>query len=293
MSAIDPVFSGPVPPAAASARRGDRLRDLDPLLVISLGVCLLLVAVAIFGPTLAPHSPTQTSILNANLGGSSEHLLGTDQLGRDLASRILAGARLSLTGPLVVVLISAVAGSTLAIAGVWIGGLFERVSVRLIDVMFAFPSLLFAILAVAVFGTGFLAPVLALSLAYTPYMARVVRSVARRERDLPYIDACQLGGLSSWRICSRHILPNVWPVILAQATIAFGGALIDLAAISFLGLGVQPPKTEWGLMVADGTTALLNGYPRQAVSAGVMIIVTVVAFNVLGERLARRAELSR
>ncbi len=293
MNAIDPVLSGPVPPLAASGQRLERLRGLDPLLVISLGVCLLLVVLAVFGPIVAPHSPTQTSILKADLGSSSDHLLGTDQLGRDLASRVLTGARLSLTGPLVVVLISAVAGSTLAIAGVWIGGLFERVSVRLIDVMFAFPSLLFAILAVAVFGTGFLAPVLALSLAYTPYMARVVRSVARRERALPYIDACQLGGLSSWRICTRHILPNVGPVILAQATIAFGGALIDLAAISFLGLGVQPPKTEWGLMVADGTTALLNGYPRQAISAGVMIIVTVVAFNVLGERLARRAELTR
>ena len=293
MSAIDPVLSGPVAPAVGAGPRLERLRGLDPLLVGSLAVCLVLVALALLGPALAPHSPTATSILNANLGSSSEHLLGTDQLGRDLASRILAGARLSLTGPLVVVLISAGAGSTLAIAGVWVGGAFERVSVRVIDVLFAFPSLLFAILAVAVFGTGFLAPVLALSLAYTPYMARVVRSVARRERDLPYVDAGRLGGLSSWRICTRHILPNVAPVILAQATIAFGGALIDLAAISFIGLGVQPPKTEWGLMVADGTTALLNGFPRQAVSAGVMIIVTVVAFNVLGERLARRAELRR
>jgi peptide/nickel transport system permease protein len=175
---------------------------------------------------------------------------------------------------------------------VWLRGAFEEISVRLIDIMFAFPSLLFAILMVAIFGEGFVAPVIALSVAYTPYMARVVRSIARRERDLAYVDACLVGGLSSWRICARHILPNVWPVILAQATIGFASAMIDLASISFIGLGTQPPSVDWGLMVSEGTTPLLNGYPRECFSAGIMIIITVVAFNVLGERLARRSNVA-
>jgi peptide/nickel transport system permease protein len=293
MSALEPGLSNVAAPDGRLLAIRDRARRVDPLLIIAATVCVLLGALAVFGPLVAPHSPSETSILQANQGASAEHLLGTDSLGRDLFSRILTGARLSLAGPLLVVTISTVAGTTLAISGVWIRGPFERVSVRAIDVMFAFPSLLFAILAVAVFGEGFIAPVLALSVAYTPFMARVVRSVARRERDMPYVDACLLGGLSSWRICTRHLLPNVAPVILAQATIGFASAIIDLAAISFVGLGVQSPSTDWGLMVADGTTALLNGYPRECISAGVMIIITVVAFNVLGERLSRRTQPQR
>ena len=270
-----------------------RARAADKVLLGAAVVCGLLVLLAVLGPLIAPHSPTQTDILNANQGTSGQHWLGTDALGRDIASRILHGARHSLLGPAFVIAISTLLGTALAIASVWFGGWFDRASARVLDVLFAFPALLFAILAVAVFGAGIVAPVLALSIAYTPYLARVVRSVARRERELAYIDACRLAGLSGWRICSRHILPNVAPIIRAQATIAFGSVLIDLAAVSFLGLGVQPPTAEWGVMVSDGRTALLDGYPLEAIAPGVMIIVTVVAFNVLGERLAARSEIGR
>ena len=147
-----------------------------------------------------------------------------------------------------------------------------------------------AIIAVAVLGTGLLAPVLALSLAYTPYIARVLRSVALRERHLPYVESCQLVGYSGWAICLRHLLPNVMPLIRAQATLAFGAALVDLAAISYLGLGVQPPTPEWGIMVSDGQSSLLNGYPLESLSAGLLIVFVVVLVNLLGERFAARAE---
>lgn len=286
----------PVPISAAqrgrAARAARSLAD-DKLLLLSGGLCVAIVAIALFGPLLAPASPSETSILEANLGSSSEHWLGTDALGRDILTRVLYGARLSLVGPALIIAVSTVVGTGTAIAAVWVGGRVERALNRVLDVLFAFPALLFAILAVAILGTGLIAPVIALSIAYTPYMARVVRSVARRERSLPYIDACQLAGLSSWRICSRHILPNVLGVVRAQASIAFGAALIDLAAISFLGLGVSPPAAEWGLMVANGSTALLNGYPLECLAAGTCIVVTVVAFNVLGERLAVRSEARR
>lgn len=161
---------------------------------------------------------------------------------------------------------------------------------RILDLLFAIPGLLVAIIAVAVLGTGLTAPVLALSLAYTPYIARVLRSVALRERHLAYIESCQLVGYSGWAICVRHLLPNVMPLIRAQATLAFGAALVDLAAISYLGLGVQPPTPEWGIMVSDGQSSLLNGYPLESLSAGLLIVFVVVLVNLLGERFAARAE---
>lgn len=286
----DLAIDNPELSAAPVEERRQGRRKRDKILVISATVCGLIVLMAIIGPWIAPHSPKETDVLSANLGSSGEHLFGTDSLGRDIFSRVLAGARLSVLGPALVVLVSTILGTVLAISSAWFGGATDRIIARGLDVLFAFPGLLFAIIAVAVFGQGLTAPVIALSIAYTPYIARVVRSVALRERNLPYIEACRLAGFSSWRICARHIFPNAWPIILAQATFGFGSALVDLAAISFLGLGVQPPDNEWGLMVSDGRTALLNGWPQEAFAAGGMIVLTVVAFNVLGERLARGAE---
>lgn len=262
--------------------------SMDVVLWLSVTVLVALVLIAIFGPMLAPHSPTATSLLHANAGPSPEHPLGTDSLGRDTLSRLLFGARLSLLGPAVVIIVATVLGTALAILAAWTGGGVERLVVRLLDLLFAFPSLIFALLAVAVFGQGLVAPTIALALAYTPYLARVVHSVAAAERQQPYFDACRMAGFSGLRMCARHLLPNVSGTVRAQATIMFGSALVDLAAISFLGLGVQAPQSEWGLMVADGRSALLAGAPMQALSAGAMIVVTVVACNVLGERIASR-----
>lgn len=265
----------------------------DKLLIATGAVCVALVLAAVLAPVLAPYDPTQTDILNQNLGPSSAHLLGTDALGRDIFSRLLYGARLSLLGPALVTVIAATAGTTLAIASVWVGGTFDRAVSRVLDVLFAFPALIVAVLAVAIFGQGLLAPVLALSIAYLPYVARVVRSVALRERHMAYIDACRSLGYSGWRICGRHIFPNVRLLVAAQATISFAGALMDLAAISFLGLGVQPPASDWGLMVNDGSSALLNNHPMQTLAAGGAIVLTVVAFNVLGDRLSAAFEVTR
>ncbi|MDX3587138.1 ABC transporter permease [Streptomyces europaeiscabiei] len=279
-----------LPAPAPLVRVTRRLRSADMVLVVAMAVCVLLVCVAAAAPLLAPYDPAQTDVLAAGRSASAQHWLGTDSLGRDILSRLLYGARLSLLGPALVVTVATVAGTTLAIASVWYGGWFDRAITRLSDVLFAFPGLLFAVLAVALFGSGLTAPVTALAIAYTPYLTRIVRSVAYRERNLPYIEACELAGLSGWRICTRHLLPNLLPVIRAQAVISFGTALVELGAISYVGLGVQPPTTDWGLMIADGQTALLNGRPQAALAAGLAIVVTVVAFNLLGERLADRAE---
>lgn len=273
--------------------RLSRLLPRDWLLLTAGGVCLGLVLAAVLAPLIAPYDPSQTDILNQNLGASGAHLLGTDALGRDILSRVLYGARLSLLGPAIVTVVCTAIGTMLAIASVWVGGAFDSAVARLLDVMFAFPGLIVAVLAVAIFGQGLVAPVIALSLAYVPYVARVVRSVALRERHLAYIDACQSLGYSGWRICAHHIFANVKLIAAAQATIAFASALIDLAGLSFIGLGVQPPASDWGSMVSEGGSALLNNHPLETIAAGGAIVLTVVAFNVLGDRLSTASEVIR
>lgn len=270
--------------------RSEEPRARADVIAVAAGcVCAGLVLVAIFAPLIAPYQPDSIDVTAINQGPSAVHLLGTDSLGRDVLTRVLYGARLSLLGPALVTLLSTTLGAAVAIAGTWLGGAFDRVLARLLDILFAFPALLFAVLAVVAFGAGLMAPVIALSVAYTPYIARVVRAGAVRQRQLPYIEACQLLGYSSWRSAVYHLLRNVRLLIVAQATIAFGYALLDLAAISFIGLGVQPPAAEWGLMVSEGDSALLNGYLSESLAAGAAIVVTVVAFNILGERLAARS----
>jgi len=268
-------------------------RSKDKLLVVSGAVCLLVALVAVFGTVLAPHPPDQTDVLNASLGPSADHWFGTDGLGRDIISRAMAGARVSFAGAGFIVLGSAFLGTTLAIFAAWNGGWVDRNINRVLNVMFAVPGILVAVLASAIFGAGFWAPVIALTIVYVPFYARVVRSSAVRECKMPYIEGLELAGVSSWRICTRHVLRNVSPIALAQATIAFGSALVDFAAVSFLGLGVQPPQAEWGLMVADGRSEILSGAPQQSLVAGACIVVTVVAFNVLGDRLSSRIGADR
>jgi peptide/nickel transport system permease protein len=273
--------------AATEAIRasGERLRRVDPTVVVLAGLLALLVLAAVFAPLLAPYPPDQTNVLDANAAPSAAHWLGTDELGRDILSRLLYGARLSLLGPALIIVFSTILGVILAVSSAWAGGWYRLMVSRGVDVLFAFPALLIAILAVAFFGTGLIAPVIALSLGFTPYAARVVQSVAVRERSLAYIESCGLVGFTGWSICMRHLIPNVMPIIRSQATISFGYAVVAMASVSFLGLGVQPPTPEWGLMVAEGQSGLLEGYPQLALSAGFMIVLVVVLTNLLGERL--------
>jgi peptide/nickel transport system permease protein len=184
-------------------------------------------------------------------------------------------------------------GTVLAISSAWRKGAYDTVVSSGLDVLFAFPAILLAILAATVFGAGLMAAVLALAIAYTPYVARVLRGAALRERSQQYVDALSVQGLSAFSICMRHLIPNMAPLIVAQATILFGYAMVDLAAISFLGLGVQPPNPDWGVMVSENQSGLIQGYPVAALSAGLCIVIVVVAFNVLGERLYEQAQRER
>ncbi|WP_205862103.1 ABC transporter permease subunit [Planosporangium thailandense] len=286
------TLTGVEPLAVTSSRqrRSGRgtVRRLGPLGVAAVVIVGLLVLAALLAPLIAPYDPAIGSVVERYQAPGAAHVLGTDQSGRDLLSRLLYGARTSLTGAAVVVLLAAAGGTVLALVATWFGGRVDALVGRLLDLLFAFPNLLLAILVVAVFGTGLTQAAVALAVAYVPYTARVLRSVALRERRLAYVQAAELQGLSGFVVTGRHLLPNIAPQILTGAAINFGYAMIDLAALSFLGLGVQAPTADWGLMVSQGQDSLLQGYPGQSLLAGACIVVAVAAFSVIGERLGGR-----
>ncbi|MCX4782840.1 ABC transporter permease [Streptomyces sp. NBC_01264] len=264
-----------------------------PLSLFCTGFVAFVVLVAVLAPWIAPYDPNSVDLANALAGPSADHLLGVDASGRDTFSRLVLGAHTSLLGPLGVVTFSTVAGVAIGTAAAWRGGWLDSVLSRSTELVFAFPGMLLAILIVSVYGEGLLAPVIALAIAYLPYVSRLTRSLVLAERARAYVEAYQVQGHSGAQICLRHVVPAVMPVVLAQSAINFGYALIDLAGLAFLGLGVPALTPDWGRMVFDGNAAIQAGYPLSAIVPCVAIMLTVVAFNVVGEawadKVARRA----
>ena len=254
---------------------------------------LLLVLVAILAPVLAPSDPNAIGLSNSLAPPSSAHLLGTDSSGRDILSRLIFGTRTSLAGPFLVIVLSTLVGVPLGLLGGFRGGWIDGVLGRVWDVLFAFPPLLLAIVIVAAFGAGFWTSTIAIAITYVPLLARVVRGVVLSERERAYVDACSVQGFSGLRVATWHVLPNVAPTIVAQSTLNFGYALLDLAGLAFLGLGVQPPTADWGQMLSSGRASLILHSFSEVVSASIMIAITVVAFNMLGDALLRRAGRTR
>jgi len=250
-------------------------------------VIATLVAVAVLAPLIAPYDPDAVDLGNGLAGPSGAHLLGTDNLGRDILSRLMFGTRLSLIGPLIVVFISTVLGILFGLIGGYFGGVIDGVTGRIWDLLLGFPPLLLAIALIAVFQPGFSTAVVAISIIYVPLLARVVRSVVLIEKRKAYVDACRVLGYSPWRTAFRHVLPAAIPTIVAQSTLNFGYALLDLAGLAFLGLGVQPPTADWGVMLAEGRKVLLLS-PWEVLSAALVVALAVVAFNLLGDSVTQR-----
>jgi peptide/nickel transport system permease protein len=251
-------------------------------------VLAIAVIAAVAGPWLAPDNPELPNLQISWVGPVGGHLLGFDFEGRDVLSRLLAGAQSSMLGPLMVVALAMAGGAALAVAAAWRRGAVDAFISSGMDVLFAFPGILLAVLATTVFGAGLTAAAVALSVAYLPYVARVLRSGALKERNQPYVHALEVQGATAARICLAHILPNMSRMIVAQATVLFGYAMVDLAAISFLGLGVQPPAANWGVMISENEPGILQGYPLPSLAAAACVVVVVIAVNVLGERLLER-----
>ncbi|MER6501321.1 ABC transporter permease [Streptomyces sp. NPDC001455] len=290
----------PAPSGASGAlRRRPGLRGLKalgqgPLFMVAVAVLGALVLVAVLAPLLAPYDPEAVDLSVSLTGTSADHLLGTDQSGRDILSRLIHGARTGLLGPLLVVVVSTLLGTFIGVIAAWGGGWADTVLSRSMDMVFAIPGLLLAILLVSVVGSGMTAPVVAMAVAYTPYVGRLVRGIARQEKARPYIESYRVQGWSGWTICLRHLLPNIAPTVFAQSAMNFGYALMDLAALSFLGFGVQPPTADWGAMINEGQAALQQGAMLPALAPSACIVLAVVAFGIVGEgladRIARREE---
>ncbi|MFC9399155.1 ABC transporter permease [Streptomyces sp. NPDC057027] len=268
--------------------RALRLFGQGPLFAVSVAVLAVLVLVALLAPVLAPYDPDALDLSSSLVGTTGDHLLGTDQSGRDILSRLLYGARTGLLGPLLVVGVSTLLGTVLGMVAAWRGGWVDTVLSRSMDMVFAIPGLLLAILLVSVVGSGLTAPVIAMSVAYTPYVGRLVRGIARQEKARPYIEAYRVQGWSGWTVSVRHLLPNIAPTVFAQSAMNFGYALMDLAALSFLGFGVQPPAADWGAMINEGQAAVLQGAMLPALAPSACIVLAVVAFGIVGEGLADR-----
>ncbi|MDQ2955534.1 MAG: ABC transporter permease [Actinomycetota bacterium] len=255
---------------------------------LSLAVILVAGFLVVFGPLIAPYPPNRADLSLAYVRPGAGHLLGFDSQGRDLLSRLLVGARSSLLGPMLVVLLSMGVGTALAVLSAWRRGWLDAALSAALDIVFAFPGVLLAVLAAAVFGPSELSAALSVAVAYLPYVARIARAAAMRERNQPYIEALEVQGNSALSICVRHIVPNIRALLVAEGAILFGWATLDLAAIAFLGLGVTPPQADWGVMVSEGETGVLQGFPTESLIAGAAIVLVVVAFNLLGEQLSER-----
>ena len=284
MSSRTSTMTSTTPQGSAVSPRSQRA-SLGVSGWLAVGFLVLLVLAAVLAPVVASQDPNAASLLDSYGPPSAEHWLGTDATGRDIAARLLYGSRTSLLGPALIVLsalcLSIPQALTAAWSRSWVSGMINR----FVDVVFAIPGILLAILTVAVFGPGLRASVAALAVAYMPFMARVVMSAAESQRRLPYVDVLTVQGVAPRRIMVVHVLHNIAPILVGQATITFAYALIDLAALSFLGLGVQAPNADWGVMVSD-RNAVLQGHPQQVVVASIAIVATVMALLVLGSRLS-------
>lgn len=269
------------------------LRKLGPLGIAASIVLIVFVLAAALAPWIAPYDPDFPDLLSALSGPSAQHLLGADALGRDLLSRLMWGARITLLGPALVILIATVVGVVLALLAAWNRGIVDTVISWILDVLFAVPGIVFGLIAVAIFGPNLMTVVVGLSIGYIPYVARVVRGAALRERNMPYVQAAWLQGQSGFGISLRQILPNVQPIVTAQAVSSLGFAVVDLAAVSFLGLGVQPPTADLGLMVKSGFDSMLRGQAGEAITAGLAIVLIVWSITVIGDRLTSNARSIR
>lgn len=252
--------------------------------LVSLVFILALVVIAVIGPYITPYNPIETEMSNALKPPSAEHWFGTDQLGMDIFSRVIAGTRVSLTVGLLAVSIALTIGIVLgAIAG-YAGGWLDTVIMRLMDMMLAIPSILLAITLMAALGKGIDKAVIAIGLVSIPEYARIVRGNILSIKENDYIAAAHVVGLSDARIIFRHVLPNALSVIIVRATLGISSAILDTAALGFLGLGVQPPQPEWGDMLGRARGFIFQA-PHTLLYPGMAITATVLAFNLLGDGL--------
>lgn len=256
----------------------------NKLAVIGSTFILLFLLCALFAPLIATHDYRSQDLFHTLQKPGGGHLMGTDDLGRDIFSGIVYGSRISLLIGFSVLLFGGVIGTVIGVLSGFVGGKLDLVLMRVVDTMMAFPTILLALLLVSIVGTGLKGAIVAVSVATIPRFARVVRGSVLKIKANEYIDACEVLGQSQLKILFMHILPNGIAPIIVEATITFGSSLLVISGLGFLGLGADPLSAEWGAMLSNARAYLLTA-PHLAIYPGIAIAVTVLGFNLLGDGL--------
>lgn len=251
-------------------------------LIFFLILAVILLLVTIFADRIVPYDPYAQDLSKSMMPPSSEHLMGTDRYGRDMFSRVIVGAQVSIFSTLALVGVISVFGTIVGTLCGYYGGAVDSIVMRISDVCLAFPGLVFALAIAALLGGGVGNAVVALAVISWPKYARVARSQTLALKNVPFVLAARLSGCTSLQMILRHILPNILGPILVTAMLDIGTMMMELAGLSFLGLGAQPPTAEWGNMMSGGRS-MLQTYPWLVLSPGLAIFVTVVIFNLLGD----------
>lgn len=248
-------------------------------------ILILMVLLAALGPVLTPHDPLEISDEEWRQPPSRSHIMGTDNFGRDIFARLVSAARLDLMIGVTVAVISFVIGSLIGAMAGYFGGIVDDILMRITDILLSFPAFVMAMGITAMLGTEVRYVIIALSTAYTPYFVRVTRSEMLSVREMDYAKAAQCAGNPRWRVMLRHLLPNSISISLVQASLAVSWAILDVAGLSFLGLGIQPPAPEWGVMVRDGVSGILANEWWISFFPGIAITFTALGFQLLGDGL--------
>ncbi|MFC9710832.1 nickel ABC transporter permease subunit NikC [Paenibacillus sp. NPDC056933] len=255
-------------------------------------IVLLFFVVTLLAPWIAPHDPVKVNLLQKLKGPSLDHWLGTDHLGRDTLSRLIYGARVSLGFATLIFLSSLIMGVLVGSISGYLGGWVDSVLMRFCEGVMAFPNLVLVLGIVGIFGPGLMQVLLALMMVQWVYYARICRNMVVSLKERNFIAAARISGSSSWTIIRKHIIPNVQRPIVVMGTLEMGWAIMDISALSFLGLGIQPPNAEWGAMIHEGT-GYIRSHPELMIYPGMMILLVVITFNILGEALSERYGIAK
>ncbi|MGL5114486.1 MAG: ABC transporter permease [Beijerinckiaceae bacterium] len=257
----------------------------NPVTGFAFGLFLLILLAAIFGPLIVPYDPLASNTTSALQGPSARHWFGTDQLGRDIFSRVVVATRLDLTIAVASVALVFALGGLSGVAAGYFGGWIDRIVMRIADTIMAFPLFVLAMGIVAALGNSVINIIIATAIVNFPLYARVARSEANIRREAGYVEAARLSGNGDMRIVLTQILPNVFPIMVVQMSLTMGYAILNAAGLSFIGLGVRPPTPEWGIMVAEGAAFMVSGEWWIAFFPGVALMLAVFCFNLLGDGL--------
>ena len=247
-------------------------------------VVALFALLAILAPMLEPHNPNVGEVVNSLTGPSGAHWLGTDDLGRDVLSRVIDGAKIAIVVAVLSVLIALVIGLAIGVIAGYVGGFVDMVLTRSQDVLFAFPTLLLAIILVAVLGPGLINASLAIAIVYIPRFARIARSATLQIKTSEYLDAARLAGVQPIVTLMRHVVPNVLPSVIVLGALSMSTAQLAYASLAFLGLGVSPPQADWGSMLSEARN-FITAAPWMVLGPTVALVALMLAFNVLGDAI--------